>query len=933
MTELELFEAALERSPADRAACLDEACAGNQPLRQRLDALLARHEKAASFLEAPAAGLHATVDQPSRERPGSVIAGRYKLLEQIGEGGMGTVWVAEQTKPVKRRVALKLIKPGMDSRQVLSRFDAERQALALMDHPNIAKVYDGGMTDEGRPFFVMEYVKGMPITEYCDHVRLSIADRLKLFVPVCQAVQHAHHKGIIHRDLKPSNILICLYDGQPVPKVIDFGLAKAMHQPLTEHTLYTAHGLMVGTPLYMSPEQAEFNNLDVDTRTDIYSLGVILYELLTGATPLQKLQFKDAAFQEILRLIKEVEPQRPSLKIGTSVSLPAIAAQRSLEPAQLSRAVRGDLDWIVMKSLEKERSRRYETATSLARDIERYLDNEPVQARPPSTAYRVRKYAQRHKVAVAAGLLVAVSLLLGTVISTWQAIRATTAERLAQQRLVQEQQALDEAITARQYATYQRDRAVKAERESQANLQSLQQVARERAISETLTGDPERAEAAIRLAEGANVSKAWTEVLRAQSEIDQGRSKDAATRLAPIAAGTYQSGDDDTQLAAFSLLAYAHLQNGDLPDMERCIRQVREFRHDPGPEAALFRTVAEFWFDIDPAKAVSSLDAIAKKRFYPASLLTRAKAHALEALHQQDYALVLLAQKDLEFAELFAGNSASVLSAKLRVHGYGHDVAMIVGNPQAAEAHLAEVASCLPQLEKSPKSVLNTYHIAFAHARLNQWDKVLEIERNADFGSTGYISSAAAHLYERLPDPQEALARFEQLRADKNNPSWLMARAFFCAEIADKRVELPGLYERVVADNPDTLFVRFRALNILALLGKPLELRNEARNVLNRIGGSANYLGNEQALHYLAGDWDEEKALKQVASSVTYQATMHFSIGMNRIAYGDRDGARQHFEACLKTASFDSVTRAWAQARLARMDRDPNWPDWIEQQQ
>src|SRR5262245_21526709 len=451
MTELELFEAALERSPADRAPFLNKACAGNKPLHQRLEALLARHDRAASFLEAPAVELHAaaglkvTIDQPHRERPGIIIAGRYKLLEQIGEVGMGTVWVAEQTKPVKRRVALKLIKLGMDSRQVLSRFEAERQALALMDHPNIAKVYDGGMTDEGRPYFVMEYVKGMPIIEYCDHVRLSIADRLKLFVPVCQAVHHAHHKGIIHRDLKPSNILICLYDGQPVPKVIDFGLAKAMHQPLTEHTLYTAHGLMVGTPLYMSPEQAEFNNLDVDTRTDIYSLGVILYELLTGTTPLQKQQFKDAAFQEILRLIKEIEPQRPSLKISTSITLPALAAQRSLDPAQLSRTVRGDLDWIVMKALEKDRARRYETTTGLARDIERYLSNEPVQARPPSTTYRLRKFTERNKVAVAAGLLIAVSLFLGTVISTWQAVRATNAERLARQLLVQEQTALDDA--------------------------------------------------------------------------------------------------------------------------------------------------------------------------------------------------------------------------------------------------------------------------------------------------------------------------------------------------------------------------------------------------------------------------------------------------------------------------------------------------------
>jgi serine/threonine protein kinase len=958
LDEEAIFQAArLITDSAARCDYLDNVCHVNDSLRRRVEMLLEADATDDNFLRSnepahtntvgqgsPDSALNADRRSPALAEnspseihfPLSIIervglkVGRYKLLEQIGEGGMGTVWVAEQTEPVKRRVALKLIKPGMDSRQVLSRFEAERQALALMDHPNIAKVYDGGMTEEGRPFFVMEYVRGVPITEYCDNVRLSIQDRLKLFIRVCQAVQHAHQKGIIHRDLKPSNILVCLYDGQPVPKVIDFGLAKAMHQPLTEHTLYTAHGLMVGTPLYMSPEQAEFNNLDVDTRTDIYSLGVILYELLTGTTPLQKLQFKDAAFQEILRLIKEVEPQRPSLKISTSMTLPAIAAQRSLDPSQLSRTVRGDLDWIVMKSLEKERSRRYETATSLARDIERYLDNEPVLARPPSTSYRLRKYTQRHKVAVAAGLLVALSLLIGTIISTWLAVRATSAESLAQQRLVQEQQALNDAKSAREDTAHQLNRAVAAEKESQANLQSLQQVAREWATSETLTGDPERAEAAIRLAEAAQVSKAWTEILRAQSDLDQGRPQDAATRLKPITVETYQSGDDDTQLAALSLLAHADIQNGDISDMERCIRRVREFRHDLGPEAGLFRAEAEFWAEYDPVKAVASIEAATKKRFYPASLLLLAKARAMEALQQQNHGLVRQAQQHLEFAELFAGNSPAVLAAKLRVHGYGHEVAVLLGNSHAAEAHLLEVASCLPQLEKLPKSVLNTFHLANAYARLDQWKKGLDVEANTDWGHSIYIQYAAAHLYERVEDPQAALAKFEQLQVDEDSPDRLISRAYFCAEIADKRGELLGLLERIVAQNPDSVVLRYRAMNIWALLGKPKALRDEARITLDRLGGAANFLGLEQVLHYLAGDWNEEQALNQVSSSAYFQSTMHYAMGMERVACGDRDGARRHFEECLKLASFESISRAWARARLARMDRDPNWPDWIE---
>jgi serine/threonine protein kinase/tetratricopeptide (TPR) repeat protein len=355
--------------------------------------------------------LASTAEMPgNKERPGETV-GRYKLRELIGEGGMGTVWIAEQSDPVRRKVALKLVKAGMDTREVLSRFEVERQALALMDHPHIAKIHDGGVTDTGRPFFVMEYVKGIPITQFCDEARLTVEERLHLFVPVCQAVQHAHQKGIIHRDLKPSNMLVCLYDGRPIPKIIDFGLAKAMHQPLTEHTLHTAHGIMVGTPQYMSPEQAEFNNLDVDTRTDVYSLGVILYELLTGSTPLERNRIKQATLPEILQLIKEEEPQKPSTKISGSGSLPTIALQRGLEPAQLGRLIKGDLDWIVMKALEKDRARRYETASGLAHDIQRYLNDEPVEACPPSLRYRVQKLARRYRRAIVTMALLGVVVL------------------------------------------------------------------------------------------------------------------------------------------------------------------------------------------------------------------------------------------------------------------------------------------------------------------------------------------------------------------------------------------------------------------------------------------------------------------------------------------------------------------------------------------
>src|SRR5499427_307951 len=383
LPEESIFAEALEiESAAERAAFLDRACGNNQALRAEVEALLRASQKTGNILDV--SGNVAATELPAAEQPGTRI-GPYKLLEPIGEGGMGTVWMAEQSEPIQRRVALKVIKEGMDSRQVLARFEAERQALALMDHPNIAKVHDAGRTTSGRPYFVMELVKGVPITRYCDEHRLTPRQRLELFVAVCQAVQHAHQKGIIHRDIKPSNVLVALYDGQPVPKVIDFGVAKAAGQTLTDKTLMTGFGSVVGTLEYMSPEQAELNQLDIDTRSDIYSLGVVLYELLTGSTPLDRKRLKQAAFAEVLRIIREEEPQKPSTRLSHSTdSLASVSAQRHMEPAKLTKLMRGELDWIVMKALEKDRSRRYETANGLAMDVQRFLAGEPVLAAPAS---------------------------------------------------------------------------------------------------------------------------------------------------------------------------------------------------------------------------------------------------------------------------------------------------------------------------------------------------------------------------------------------------------------------------------------------------------------------------------------------------------------------------------------------------------------------
>jgi serine/threonine protein kinase len=411
-----VFLAALDRAtPEERAAYVEQACAGRPDLLERVRELLASHDESRGPLDAAPPDLAGTLDGPGMaEGPGTLV-GPYKLLQQLGEGGMGTVFMAEQTQPVRRKVALKVIKPGMDSRQVIARFEAERQALALMDHPSIAKVLDAGTTNSGRPYFVMELIKGVPITRYCDEHRLTPRQRLELFVPACQAVQHAHQKGIIHRDLKPSNVLVALYDGKPVPKVIDFGVAKAAGARLTERTLFTEFGAVVGTLEYMAPEQAELNQLDIDTRSDVYSLGVLLYELLTGTTPLERKRLKTAALLECLRLIREEEPPRPSTRLGTTEELPSIAANRSLEPKKLSGLVRGELDWIVMRALEKDRNRRYESANALAADLQRYLADEPVLACPPSASYRLRKVVRRHKWAVLTAAL-AVFLLVTAVV-------------------------------------------------------------------------------------------------------------------------------------------------------------------------------------------------------------------------------------------------------------------------------------------------------------------------------------------------------------------------------------------------------------------------------------------------------------------------------------------------------------------------------------
>ncbi len=485
-TERDLFLEALERStPEERVAFLDQACANDPSLRAAAKALLRNHAED-GFLESPAVIVPAA-SRPTEvcaeaatqtaigEKPGDQV-GHYRLLQQIGEGGVGVVFMAEQEAPVRRRVALKVLKPGMDTKSVIARFESERQALALMDHPNIAKVLDAGSTATGRPFFVMELVRGIRITEYCDRNRLNTGQRLDLFVRVCQAVQHAHQKGIIHRDIKPSNILVTLHDGAPVPKVIDFGIAKATDQRLTDKTLFTEFQSFVGTPAYVSPEQAEMSGLDIDTRTDIYSLGVLLYELLTGRTPFDSQELWSSGLDGMRRMIREREPARPSTRLRSlsETDQTTTAQRQQIEPAKLTRLLKGDLDWIVLRALEKDRMRRYATANDLAQDIRRYLECEPILARPPSATYRFRKLVRRNKLVFAGAGAFTAALVIGLAVSTWQFIDKNAAYRRASEAEREQSRLRQEAETARESAINQ---ALVARRQAYAADMNLAQQA------------------------------------------------------------------------------------------------------------------------------------------------------------------------------------------------------------------------------------------------------------------------------------------------------------------------------------------------------------------------------------------------------------------------------------------------------------------------
>jgi serine/threonine protein kinase/tetratricopeptide (TPR) repeat protein len=740
-SEKSIFLAAIDVGPAERSAFLDRACAGDAALRGAVEALLEAHGSPQRLLDTPVTGAPTIDERQPAEWPGTAV-GPYRLLEQIGEGGFGVVYLAEQAQPVRRRVALKVLKPGMDTRQVVARFEAERQALALMDHPHIAKVLDGGQTASGRLYFVMELVRGTPITDFCDEHRLTPRERLGLFLSVCRAVQHAHQKGVIHRDLKPSNVLVALQDGEPAPKVIDFGVAKATGQALTDWTAFTVCGQMVGTPLYMSPEQAGLSGQDVDTRGDIYSLGVVLYELLTGTTPFDRQRFRGASYDEVRRIIREEEPPPPSTRLSTAKELPAVAERRGLEPRRLSGLVRGELDWVVMKCLEKDRERRYESASALALDIERYLNDEPVQAGPPGAGYRLRKFVRRHRGPVLAAAVVVLALVGGTCAASWGLVRADRAWRAEA-----EQRGLTDAARRAALASAAAERAAK-----ETAQKRLKQVEQANALLASIfrdldpeeEGGPglrvqlgERLDQAARLLEGEAVGDplavAELQKLLGRALLALGHYEKAEGLLQKACAGlaAARGADYPQTLRTKASLAALYFYRGQYAKAEPLLEEVLRAQAKLGPDdpillaaksslGALYQAQGKY----GPAEPLKE-EAVRQRsaRLGPDDPGTLASRHNLAALYEAQgrygkaeplYRAVLQAQAD----KLGAGHPQTLQTKHSLASLYYHQGRYAEAEPLAREAlqgRTARLGADHPQTLKSKANLAMIYQARGRH--------------------------------------------------------------------------------------------------------------------------------------------------------------------------------------------------------------------------
>jgi serine/threonine protein kinase len=888
MTEQDIFAQALKQAdPAQRSAWLDEVCEGRPDLRQRVNVLLKAHERAGGFLESPAAAPLATSDfSPITERPGTLI-GPYKLLQQLGEGGMGTVWVAEQERPVKRRVALKVIKAGMDSAQVIARFEAERQALALMDHSNIAKVLDAGTTESGRPYFVMELVKGVPIVKYCDELNLPNRERLTLFVEVCQAVQHAHQKGIIHRDIKPSNILVAMQDGEPVPKVIDFGVAKALTQPLTERTMMTEFGAVIGTLEYMSPEQAELSPLDIDTRADIYGLGALLYELLTGSTPLDRQRLRSVAFDEMLRIIREDEPPKPSTRLTSSHDIQGLASHRRTEPRKLGAEVRGDLDWIVMKCLEKDRRRRYETANGLAGDIQRYLHDEPVEARPPSAMYRVAKFVRRNKRLV--GSVITIFLLMaagiaGTSYGLW-------GERNANQELAATNTKLQDVLNNLRYQLLERAflQAVVGDVDGVADTTSQARV-----VTKTTSAQKDY--------------ENWFLTLKGIAQFHHGECRQA---IATLQQAIEENPNNVSARGALSM-AYVHVgdwqRGATLQERLATAKPRLEFE----PYDALFLGYGRFYLDY--TQSAEELEAVLRRQrwwFAPQAVLAMAWAHA--ASDRDDKHLVAKALNEVKIPQSFAEDNPFLQVCCLIVY----DVAIELLGPD--EDLVLQGTRLADSLEKNhPQYIVGALFRGMFFERINQRDRAEKAWRTILLSQDAgiFYSWPAAALYR---DGHEA----ELLRLLPNNDfdaDLCRAQVLAASPNQSQREQALEIYRKHVGE-AKTWDRRALLIDVLLLLGKSDEARRQCNDWLDHASD------DEVRLRFYFREWVELVAGKAPSSFAinssdpTVRWWARYQTAFLDYAAGRRDQALAHFSSCAEHSNFLPF-KTWADAFAKRLSAD-----------